>query len=362
MKTKEIYNRLRVNYRLTSLILSGANFFIFLFLASKIEFSSSDEYDSFVLISAAMSILIGYEYAIIKYFFSGIHPLFEKLRPLFQNNEYQGFSQNLKNRLDKSWIYRLTIIAVMMPFIILELITVREISPFYYTYNRTLCSLILDITNHISGYLILFLLAVFIWIVIELTLIVNDLKGKYSLKINVFDTDELGGLKPLRFFSVLIAGSYFIIITLAVISYIDSSIDPEAFPRISPKAILTSEIIVLSLMVPIGVILFITTQETIRKLIDKGVKLELERINRKYKEICDKAVGISSNEKNSDRKKELEELRIILDILEKEEIKVKRIKHKTFDVRTIITFTTTVLFPIVTTINKIIELMDYNKL
>lgn len=362
MKFRKVCDKLVVNYRLTFLIISGATFLIFLFFTKKVESLPFGYYT--LLISATMSILIGYLYALKKYLLSGIHPLFEKLSSLFQNSQYQTFSQDLKKKLHKSWTYRLTIIAVVMPFVLLKLIKIwkwkslKEVSPpFFYINDHTLWSLLFDIINNIYEYSILFLLAEIIWIIIELTLIVNELKGKYSIKIDVFDTDEIGGLKPLRSFVLLIVSSYFIIITLTAVSYMPPTV--EIIIRMSPKAIITFEIIILSLMTSIGVILFITTQETIRELINKGVKLELERINRKYREIYDKVIKVSSNKRNSDNEKEIEELRVVLDILEKEEIKINQIKDKIFDIKTITTFITAILFPIITTIKKIIELTEF---
>jgi len=362
MKFRKVWDKLVTNYRLTFLIISGTTFIIFLVFTKEVESLPFDYYT--LLISAAMSILIGYQYALKKYLLSGIHPLFEKLSPRFLNSQYQTFSQNLKKKLHKSWTYRLTIIAVVMPFVVLELIKIwkwkileESTPPFFYTNDHTLWSLLFDIINNIYEYSILFLLAEIIWIIIELTLIINELKGKYSIKIDVFDTDEIGGLKPLRSFVLLIVSSYFIIITLTAVSYMPPTV--EIIVRTSPKAIITFEAIILSLMTSIGVILFITTQETIRELINKGVKLELERINRKYREIYDKVIEVSSNKRNSDNEKELEELRIVLDILEKEEIKIKQIKDKIFDIKTITTFITAILFPIITTIKKIIELTGF---
>ena len=44
----------------------------------------------------------------------------------------------------------------------------------------------------------------------------------------------------------------------------------------------------------------------------------------KFKETYDKIIEISSNKKNNDNKKDLEELRMILDLLEREEQKIRK--------------------------------------
>lgn len=355
MKIRESYNKLLPSYQLTSLILSCISFLIFLFFIIKVE--SLPFYFYSLLVSAALSILIGLEYAVINYFFYNVHHTFGKLSPLFQSDQYKMFLYDLAKKLHKSWLFYLTIIIVIVPFIILELYEVWKYKyfngpcPLFYFSEPTWWALLLDFINHIFEYFTLFLLAVIIWIMIELTFIVNELRGKYSIRVNVFDVDETGGLKPLRSFILSIVSSYFIIVTLAIISYISPTTTILFY--ISPKAIITYEIIILSLMLLVGVILFIATQTTIRNLIDKGVNSELQKINRKYGETCDKVIQISSSN-NNDNDKELEKLRIILDTLEREETKIKEINYKRFDVKTILTFTTTILLPILTIIKEII--------
>ena len=78
------------------------------------------------------------------------------------------------------------------------------------------------------------------------------------------------------------------------------------------------------------------------------MKSELLKINIKSKETYDKIIEISSNKKYNDNKKDLEELKLILDLLEREERKIKEINHKRFDIKTISTFITTFLLPIIT--------------
>ncbi|WP_157860257.1 hypothetical protein [Methanosarcina acetivorans] len=187
---------------------------------------------------------------------------------------------------------------------------------------------------------------------IELVFIVNELKERYLISINVFDIDEVGGLKSLKYFILLIVSSYFIILTLAIIA--DISPNAAIFIYTSPSSIITFDIIMLSLMLLAGVILFIITYQTIKNLIGKGVKLELKKINEKYKETYDQIFEIGSTKKDNDNEKELNESKIILDILEREENKIKDIYHNLFGFKEVATFITTFLLPIVTTLLPLI--------
>ncbi len=196
---------------------------------------------------------------------------------------------------------------------------------------------------------------------IELYLVVNELREKYLISINVFDIDENGGLKPLRSFILLIVSSYFIFVTMFIIETLPlnmleilenlslANLSQSLFLDVSVLYIpFTNSMITVSLMLLLGLMFFIITQQVIRNLIDQGVKSELQKINMKFKETYDKIIEISSNKKNNDNKKDLEELRMILDLLEREEQKIKEINHKRFDLKTISTFITTFLLPIIT--------------
>jgi hypothetical protein len=357
---QEIYNKLSVNYWFTSLAISVMTFVLFLFFTTKVKWLPFDS--SSLVVSVAMSILIGYQYAFVKNISSKIRLTFEKLRPLFQNNHYQTFSQHLERKLQKSWLFYSTIIIVIAPFVILELIKVWKwklsngVPPYFYLFDPTPWSLLLDAFNEVIGYSILFLLAIIIWIIIELTLNISELQKNDEVKIDVFDVEEIGGLKPLSSFVLFIVSNYFIIITLTIISYVPPN--ATTYFRIYSKVLITPEIIILVVMLLIGVILFITTQKTIRNLIDKGIRLELEKINRNYKEAYDRVIEICSNNRTVGNKNELEELRVTLDILEKERTKIKQIQDKKFDTKMMITFMSTVLLPTLTLIKQIMNLSN----
>lgn len=363
MKLQKIHKKISTNYLFTSLILSGTVFLIYLFFTTKVEifhfYYNNQVYYDKIRGSVVPSIILGYEFALVNYFFSNVRKIFEKLNPLFQDKQYQTFSCILNKKLRKSWIYYLTIVIILVPFAMPELHRLLEYLLFngtkpsyYYLFEPTLWSILLDIFNDIVMYSMLFLMAVIIWIMIELVIIINELSERYLISIDVFDIDEVGGLKSLRHFVLLIVSSYFIILTLVIIA--DISPNSIIFIYTSPISIITLDFIALSLMLLAGVILFIITYQTIKNLIDKGIKSELKKINEKYKETYDKIFEISSNKKTNDNEKELNESKIILDLLEMEEKKIKEIYRSLFDFKAIATFITTFLLPIVTTLLSII--------
>lgn len=349
MWVKKIFNRLSINYLISSLIISITIFSIYMFFTTKVKSYFPLDFNTFLTVSS-LSILIGYQLAGLKYLFSNIKPTFVKLKPLFKDGQFQAYSEYLDKKLQKSKIYYFVIILIVIPFILLEFIrlwrwkiSVGPIPPYFCLFEQfNRWAIVLDIFNHIIEYLMLFLLAIIVWIIINLIVIVNALDSNTSINIDVFHIDEMGGLSPLRNFILIIVSNYFIIITLAILSYI------------TPTAIISSyKTVFLIIMLFLGVFLFVITLKTIRNLINKGLKFELGKINEEYKKTHTKLINIISDKKPKFNKYELEKQSLILDILEKEKIKIKQISHRRHDLSTIVTFVGSFLIPTITLIGKI---------
>lgn len=357
MNSREIYNLLLTHYLFISLMISGLTFAIVLFFTTKVKWLPLDFFTLTAIIP--MSILIVYQCFFIKNTYSNIGFTFGELCPLFQYNYYGTFSEKIKRKLQKSWLFYVTIILVIAPFVIIEVIRIyiwklgsSNPPSYFYLHESTTWALLLDIFNHLITYLILFMLGIIIWLLIELIFIINglldkDKQNKYKVKINVFKVEEIGGLKPLNSFVLFTVSNYFIIIALFVISYIPPN--ETNFYNI----LITPEIVILILMLLIGVILFFITQEVIRKLIDDSVRLELERTNKNYQEAYEKVIEICSNKKTNDDKYELEKLQVTMNILEKEKTKINQILGKKFESKTMSTFFTSFIPPSYVLIQKI---------
>ncbi|HEY9206400.1 MAG TPA: hypothetical protein VIO58_10820, partial [Candidatus Methanoperedens sp.] len=287
-------------------------------------------------------------FAEIKYFFSKIKPTFFELKSLFRDNQFQNYFNYVDKKFKKSKIYYFVTLLILFPFILLEIIRFWRWKnsdgpvPLYFslTWPFSIWTIALDIINHIFGYLMLFLLAIIVWEIINLIIIINELDINPSIEIDIFHIDEMGGLKPLRNFVAIIVSNYFLMITLAIISYI------------SPREIISYETIFLIGMLLLGVILFIITSKTIRNLINKGLRYELGKINEEYKKTYQQLISLISDSRQFN-KDELEELSFILDMLEKERTKIKRISPKKYDFQAIVAFISSFLIPTITLIEKI---------
>jgi hypothetical protein len=228
--------------------------------------------------TSSLSILIGYQLAAIQYIFTNIKQTFDKLKPLFKDAQFKTYSDFLDKKIQKSKMGYIIILLIVIPFVVLEFsrfwrwrISIGP-NPLYFSLFEpsNQWALVFDIFNHIITYLALFLLAIIVWRVINLIEILNALDSDTSISGDIFHVDEMGGLRPLRNFILIVVSNYFIIITLAIISYI------------SPAALISYEMVFLIILLLLGVILFVITLKTVRNLISRGLKQELGKINDEY--------------------------------------------------------------------------------
>ncbi len=343
------------NYLISSFIISIIIFSIFMFFTTKVK-SFPPDFQTF-LETSSLSILIGYQFAGIKYLLFNIKSIFVELEPLFIENQFQTYFNHLNKLFQNSKLHYFVIILIIIPFMLLEVIrfwrwktSVGPIPLYFSLFEPSnYWAILLDMINHIFGYLMLFLLATIVWTIVNLIVIINELGSNTLINIDIFHVDEIGGLRPLRNFSIIIVSNYFIIITLAIISYI------------SPRELISYETIFLIGMLFLGVIFFIITSKTIRNLITKGLKLELSKINEEYKKTYNKLINIVSDNDPKFNKDEFEKLSFILDILEKEKTKIKQISPKGYDLNAIATFISSFLIPTITLIEKIKEFIPLPK-
>jgi ABC-type multidrug transport system fused ATPase/permease subunit len=342
----KLSNKLAKHYLIYSLVISIALFSICMLFTAKVKFFPLGFH--VFLETSSLSILIGYLLAAIKYLVTNIKPTLAKLKPLFKDAQFQTYSDFLDKEIRKSKIGYIVILLIVIPFMLLEFsrflswrISVGPTPTYFYLFEPSnQWALALDIYNHIIGYLALFLLAIIVWRVINLIEIVNALDSDTSISVDIFHVDDMGGLRPLRNFILIVISNYFIILTLAIISYI------------SPAAIISYEMIFLIIMLLLGVILFAITLKTVRNMINRGLKRELGKINAEYKKNYNRSITIISDNEPEFNREELKELSLILDILEKERTKIKQLGRRRYEFSTVIAFIGSFLLPTITLIEK----------
>jgi hypothetical protein len=345
------YSILKKHYLISYSILAIAIFSVYMFFTTKVKCFPLDLHT--FLEAGSLSILIVYQCVAIKSLFAKMKPTFDKLMPLLKDNQFQYYLDRKVQQ--KSVMSYFVMLLIIIPFILFEFIrfwrwekSIGPMPPYFLLHEPSNhWALALDIFNHIVGYLMLVLLALIVWKIITLIIVVNAFGKTTSINIDMFNIDEMGGLMPLRNFILLIISNYFIIIALAIVSYI------------SPTAIISWEaIFLIFIMLFLGILLFVLTLRTIIKSINNGLKLELSKINERQKNAYTKLLTITSNSVPNWSKDDLEKLSLSFNILEKEKTKIKLIRRRRYNLGTMVTFVGSFLIPLITLIEKL-RLIEY---
>lgn len=325
-----------------SFAIALAVFSVYVLISSEVRFLHLTFHN--LLSISALSLLIGYQFIIIVYLFSGVEGTFDRIIPLFKEGDFTAFQSHLKTWLGDASVLNRTILLVVIPFMALEIIRFwqwrysgGEIPLYFSLFDPgSNLALLLDVLNHILAYLMYIMLAIIVWFLIGLTDTIASLGKKNSILTDVFHSDGMGGLKPVQHFMLMAVSNYFIIIALAMIAFV------------SPRSVVSYETIFLLILLLLGIRLFLITMSTTRSLINKGVGTELDRIDDMYRINYEKLLELASGKEHEREEEELEKLQLILDLLEKEEKKIRDVHDKNSSKRAIYAFTGSFLVPSIT--------------
>ncbi len=271
---EKIFKKIPVPYPIVSLLIAGIIYLIFWFFSTKVVLFPWEFYHSFV--ASTLSILIAFQLAGIQYLLNNMEKTFRELSSYPKNKtSIDNLYVKLKHRFSRSYWYYVTVAAIIAPFVINDLtrILILHDGNTFYAAEPTMWSFLLDIYNYATGYFMFFLLAIFLWIILNIILTLNEMRSdpyRYLIKIDIFNIDGIGGLGPLRDLISKVLIFYFISITLAIISYI------------SPFSIFSYESIFLIILLLVGVAFFLTGVGTIRKLLRDRIEDEINKINEIY--------------------------------------------------------------------------------
>lgn len=183
--------------------------------------------------------------------------------------------KRLENRFRQKKDRNTIIILVILPFLFLNIIAVLQHGTIFYGDKGTLSALLLDIINYGSGYVILYLFAVVLWIVYVIYETLRDIREtplRNTVPLDVNAIDNLGGLGPVHEFILAFLTYYFVIVALLILSYLP------------PGGIWSYEMLFVAIVFLIGIFFFIPNLGTIRKLV-RGKIMETDgTINRCIKD------------------------------------------------------------------------------
>jgi hypothetical protein len=227
-----------------------------------------------------MCLLIAYELLFIKYI------LIQKVEHILQNIKIEPNNERYPYDIFENWSANASLFYLIILFIILMFFLIDVLEYFYgvkYFFSSwdemNHCGLLLDIYNYILTYLINFLLAVIIWIIISLTFTIRDISTyEYSslIMIEFLNYENRGYLGQLKNLISRIFTYYFICIGLAIASYF------------SPFSYLYYQSLMYIFLLLIGIILFVQNLNYLKKILINNKIKKLKLLNNIYSEDFDK--------------------------------------------------------------------------
>jgi hypothetical protein len=248
-------------------MISLFSFILYILLLKKLNFNLSD-YELLVVIST--SALIGYELAGVQYFINSIRNIIKSLDIYTENKEFVKLLQvGFRDRFIKSKIYYLIIMLVVIPFLIID--PIRNKDYLFSSYILSNWAIIIDLFNYIVTLLILSSMATILWIILNISFLVNQISFKpfkYFSRTSLFYcSDKVGTLYSIKNLILKLVTFQFIGITLSIITFLD------------PREIIYHEIIFLIILLIINIIFFLYCSYNIFRIFNNNKEYELEVID-----------------------------------------------------------------------------------
>jgi hypothetical protein len=206
----------------------------------------------------------------------GIPSILQRARDVLHDGIFKGEPGDenpylhFQNRLYNPHSLYTTILLVILPFLILNILQLVERGLAFYSLEKTMAGLLLDIFNYLFGYTLLGLLAFTLWIVINISLLMVDIRKepyRHQVQVNVDAVDGFGGLEPLGSLIRFVVTFYFIGITLLILSYL------------SPVTIWSYEVFFVIFLLILGLCFMLIGFGTIRRLIRWKVEEDAKGLN-----------------------------------------------------------------------------------
>jgi hypothetical protein len=342
---ERIFKKIPVPYPIVSMITAGIIFLIFVFFSTKVRYFNLEFFH--LLAVSTLSILIPYQLAGIQYLLNNIKRIFNdlKLHPKSKISIDDAYV-NFKHRFTNSNWYYVIVASVIVPFTMTELIRILQGGRIFYFVEPTVWSFLLDIYNYATGYFMLFLLAIILWIILNIVWVLNEIGSdsyRYLIKINIFSIDKIGGLSPLRNFILKTTIYYIICVTLAIIYYIN------------PFSNFSYESFFLIILLLVSIIFFLIGLGTIRKLFRDRIDDEVNKINERYLKQHQRLMDIISKGNYKDRGEELNWVKTTIEALrtEREQILLLYTSSRGYDFMTVVKFVSSSIFPVVAYLQRL---------
>lgn len=364
-----LFNRIHLPYFVVSLIIATVIFLVFEFISFKVP-SSLFNMHKYVTPVISISILIAYQLGGIQYLLRDMRKVFKNLCCCQENNPCV---EDLNKKFTNKNLYYITVISVVAVFLIID---IRQINCYqlwnhqsgsYYQlgstciYNRSnICGsytlftppcdfsnsnllihswrFYLDVYRYAVSYLSYCLLGIILWIIFNISLVLGDLREdlyKSQIKVDIYNVDKIGGLKPLFNFILNVSIYYFICITLMIAS------------KINPVTPAPLEITFLIVLLFIGLSFFFWGRTVVQNIFTQKIQVELHKINLEYEVQRKELISLLSQKKDPKSQEELTFVLRYIELLNKERDGLMQLKTNVIDIYNLILFISSVLSTLV---------------
>jgi len=332
---QKIFAIIPVPYYITSIFLIAILILIYEFLGERVP-NFNWGYNK--INSIVLSIVIGFMLFGIHFFLSKMQDTIEELGSLFENNK---LSSDLRNQAQRfflnSKLYYFILMLVVLSFIIIKikLFSIAGWGIFYFGERPSFWALLLDLYETLLFIISIYLLATVVWIVVNIYWLINIITlepFKNNLKINIFNADRMGGLRPIRDLIISFSILYFIIIIFLIMTWsYPASLSPSGPHGYN---VLPYESKLLVMIWLIGVVFFISSWYEVRKLLFWKFEREINVISDLCRIKTQQLSDVITKDESSETEKHVNQISIALDVLHKERKRMLEFGARPMDIRT----------------------------
>jgi len=297
---ERLFGMTSVHYTFVSLTLGSILFLVFVLFSLVIFDFKLNFYNRIIAVSTCL---------LIPYQLSGVKFLLDELRGTLahlktdpkKDAKFRDLCDALERRFTRDKLKYVIIILVILPFILIDInygLTNRWYEFFpnipFELYSRTL------------EYVIYFLFAIILWIIINISWTLKELSSDEYIsiiKLDIFSTDELGGLGILKSLVLKAVVFYFLGTALAILSYA------------GPSGVVCYESMYYIILLIIGVIFFFICMNSVNRVLKGCIEAEMKDLRDIYYKKRMNFMVATSEEGLEIKKEELECLSTSLDTI-----------------------------------------------
>jgi hypothetical protein len=343
----KLFHLVPISFPITAIILSCILYILYLYSILRIDYVSEqmDIHDRIIIIETF--ILIAYLMIGTQHYINTIKGLFIKARI------FSGKSEGYCNELDEEIFSnsRYFFILLLLNFSVSLILDIFQ-NDFYYSIEPTQWSALVDILNLLINLLFIYLSTMITWIIINISIGLSRVQRHFHkgiVDIRLFSSDRMGGLKPIRNLAISVVVYLFIAVSLGIINFV------------TPGGTFWKEITYFLMLFAFGVILFLRAWLVIDDILESKRESEIDLINEMYEKLMQQIASITYEGDGEKDKERLDQALETSKWLREEWERVMTAGGEAFNIRTILVFIGSSLFPLLTLYEKVSELGLLNR-